>query len=169
MSRMFFLFFFLTYLLNNAPAQFNHTIKFDETLGSPKASIYIMDFISGHWKGEAFGGITQEIWSPPLAGSIMCTFKLVVNGQVQFYEICTISEENHSLVLRIKHFDGQLKGWEEKDEVVEFKLVKIEEGKIYFDQFTFEHISDDEINIYVVIQDSGKESEVKFNYRKIHR
>jgi len=92
---------------------------------------------------------------------------LMENEQVQFYELCTITEEKGSLILRLKHFHSDLKGWEEKDETVDFKLVKVTPGKVFFDGFTFERISDNEINIYVVIEDGGEQQEVKFNYRKV--
>ena len=61
-------------------------------------------WIAGNWKGEAFGGITEENWSEPSGGSMMATFKLISDGKVNFYEIETISEENNSLILRLKHF-----------------------------------------------------------------
>lgn len=133
---------------------------------SPKASLEAVQFIAGHWKGEAFGGITEEIWTPPLGKSMMCAFKLVVNNEVRFYEICTITEENETLILRLKHFDGSLKGWEEKDETIDFRLVKVEKDRVYFDEFTFEKVGPDELNIYVVIGSNGEENEVKFNYKR---
>ncbi len=85
---------------------------------SPLASIDQVAWIAGHWKGEAFGGITEEIWSPPQAGSMMASFRLINKGVVSFYEIEIIREINGSLVLELKHFNNDLKGWETKDEVV---------------------------------------------------
>ena len=73
-------------------------------------------WISGTWHGEAFGGKTEEIWSQPSGGSMMATFKLTVNDQVQFYEIEIIREIENDLVLQLKHFNKDLKGWETKDE-----------------------------------------------------
>ena len=95
----------------------NHnTLPFDSLTGSPAATLEEVSWIAGHWSGEAFGGITEEVWTPPLGGSMMCAFKLVVDGKIKFYELCTISEENKSLLLKIKHFDSDLKGWEDKNE-----------------------------------------------------
>jgi len=54
--------------------------------------------LQGHWKGEAFGGITEEIWSPPLGDSMMFVFKLVDEGKVVFYEIGGIREVMTSLL-----------------------------------------------------------------------
>ena len=73
----------------------------------------------------------------------MCAFKLVKDNKVQFYEICTISEENGSLMLRIKHFNPDLKGWEEKDETVDFPLVKVDGQIAYFSGMTFQRKSED--------------------------
>lgn len=144
----------------------SNTIKFDETISSPKANLSQVAWIQGHWKGEAFGGITEEIWSPPLGDSMMFSFKLVSNGKVVFYELGGIREVDNTLIFQLKHFGNDFKGWEEKDETVDAKLVKIEDNRVYFDQFTFEKISDSEINIYVVVEENGNTEEVKFNYKK---
>ena len=63
------------------------TLSFEEGTVSPKATLSEVAWMEGHWKGKAFGGITEEIWSPPLGGSMMFSFKLVSDGSVQFYEI----------------------------------------------------------------------------------
>ena len=38
--------------------------------------------------------------------------------------------------MQLKHFGSDFKGWEEKDETVDFKLVKIEKYAVYFDGMT---------------------------------
>lgn len=144
-----------------------NTIAFTEGTESPKATLTDVKWIAGHWKGEAFGGIAEEIWSPPLGDSMMFVFKLVSEGKTQFYEIGHIREIDGTLLLQLKHFHGNLKGWETKDETVDFTLVKIEEDHVYFDEFTFEKISENEINVFVVIKhDNGSSEEAKFNYKK---
>ena len=152
-----------------AQNQFPNTLFYNDSTGSPDASLAATSWVAGHWRGEAFGGIAEEIWTPPLGGSMMCVFKLISDNKVNFYEIVTISEVNNTLILKLKHFHANLKGWEEKDETVDFRLVKVTENKVYFDGFTFERISDNEINMYVVIEDSGKQSEVKFNYKLVKK
>lgn len=151
----------------SSPGQQINTLSYNETEGSPAASLKDIEWIAGHWQGEAFGGITEEIWSPPLGNSMMCAFKLVVDGKIKFYEITTITEENGSLMLRLKHFNANLKGWEEKDVTQDFKLVKVSEDKVYFNAFTFQRVSKNEINMYVLIEDNGKKNEIKFNYKRV--
>lgn len=144
-----------------------NTISFAEGSISPKATLEEVAWIEGHWQGEAFGGITEEIWSPPLGDSMMFSFKLVADGKVQFYELGHIQQIDETLLLQLKHFHGNLRGWEEKDETVDFKLNKIEGNRIYFDDFTFEKINENEINLYVVVgNEDGTSEEVKFNYKR---
>lgn len=136
------------------------TLKYDASIGSPKTNIEQISWISGYWIGEAMGGKIEEVWTAPLGGSMMGSFKLVINNVVQFYELCTFTEEKGSILLRIKHFNKDLQGWEEKDESEEFKLVKIQKNKVYFDGITFIR-KNKELNIYVVIDDE----EVQFKYK----
>ena len=144
-----------------------NTLSYDSLVGSPNASIDQVSWISGHWQGEAFGGIAEEIWSEPMGGSMMFVFRLVSEGKVGFYEAGGILEQDGSLVLRLKHFDDQFHGWEEKDETVDFRLIKLDGNRAYFDGFTIEKISEDEINMYVLIGHEGEEEEVKFNYHRV--
>lgn len=144
-----------------------HTLSFEDGMTSPKASLENIAWLAGNWKGEAFGGIAEEIWSPPLGGSMMFTFRLVADGVVHFYEFGHILEVDDTLILQLKHFDADLMGWEDKTDTVDFKLVKIEDETFYFDAFSIERISDQEINMYVVIEeDDGSENEVQFNYHR---
>ncbi len=157
---------FFGMVLSCSAQKFANTLSFDKEKGSPAAEIDSISWLAGHWRGNAFGGVVEEIWSPPFGGTMMFSFKLVVEDEVQFYELGTIAEEDASLILRLKHFNKNLTGWEEKDESVEAKLVKIEPGKAYFDGFTFEYISENEVNIFVVIDHDGVQEEMMFKYRK---
>lgn len=149
-------------------SQSKNTVKYSDSIPPVKASLHDVAWIEGHWRGEAFGGITEEIWSPPFGDSMMFSFKLINDNKVTFYELGVIREIQESLILQLKHFHGDLKGWEEKDETIDFKLVKIEKNKIFFDELTFEKISTDKINVYVVIDHKdGTSEEMKFNYKRV--
>lgn len=144
----------------------NNTLKFAESTVSPKANLDQVSWIAGHWKGEAFGGITEEIWSPPLGDSMLFSFKLVVDNKTVFYEIGGIRTVDDTLLFQLKHFGPDFKGWEEKEETIDAKLISITENRVYFDGFTFECINEKEMNIYVVIEENNTTEEVKFNYKK---
>ncbi|WP_431135202.1 DUF6265 family protein [Psychroserpens mesophilus] len=124
-------------------------------------------WIAGNWKGEAFGGQTEENWSEPSGGSMMATFKLINDGKVSFYEIEIIREIENSLVLQLKHFDNDLKGWETKNETVDFPLKEITKNRVIFEGMTFEKVNDNEMNVYVDIENKeGDIQIVTFNYKK---
>ena len=142
----------------------DNTLQLTEGSKSPDANLEDVSWIQGHWKGEAFGGIAEEIWSPPLGDSMMFSFKLVADVKVVFYEVGGIRQVDGTLIFQLKHFGNDFKGWEEKDETIDAKLVKIEGNRIYFEGFTFEKVSENEIAIYVLIEEKDKTEEVKFNY-----
>jgi len=124
-------------------------------------------WIAGNWKGEAFGGKTEENWSEPSGGSMMATYKLVKDDKVVFYEIEIIREINNTLILQLKHFNNDLKGWESKDDTVDFPLKEITPTKVIFEGMTFKKISDNEMNVYVDMHEKdGTIETMKINYKK---
>jgi hypothetical protein len=159
--------FMLACISSRAQNNSANTMSLPASVASPPAKISDVEWIQGHWRGEAFGGITEEVWTPPLGGSMMCAFKLVVDGKVSFYEIVALAEEGNSLIIRLKHFHGNLKGWEEKDRTIDFRLVKVSDNRAYFDGMTFERVGNDALNVYVMIGKPGEEKEVLFKYERV--
>lgn len=105
---------------------------------SPPAKIADAAFLVGHWIGEGLGGCAEEVMAPAAGGQIMGMFRIMKpEGGLSFYEFYQIAEHEGSLVLRIKHFNPDLTGWEEKNERVEFPLVAIEGTTAYFAGLTF--------------------------------
>jgi hypothetical protein len=147
--------------------QGQNTLQLKEGEDSPNANLEIISFVEGHWKGQAFGGDTEEIWSPPSGNSMMFVFRHLVDGEVTFYEIGHIRAIENTLIFELRHFDTDLHAWEEKNEVQQFKFIKAEDNRVYFNGFTFEKVSTDEINIYGLIgNEDGSNNEVVFNYKR---
>ncbi|AWX44850.1 hypothetical protein HME9304_01855 [Flagellimonas maritima] len=165
MRQFFMLCFFVT-----ISSKGQNTLSFKKGDISPKASLTEVAWMEGHWKGEAFGGIAEDLWSPPSGGSMMFVFRHILEGKVNFYEIGHFREIDGTLVFELKHFNADLKGWEEKNVVQTFKLIKVDGNRVYFDGFTFEKVTPNEVNIYAII--GGKEQnpkEILFNYKKVLR
>ncbi len=152
-----------SYAENNYP----NLLFLQEGQASEKAQLSSLSWLAGHWRGEALGGVVEEVWSSPLGGSMMGAFKLVVDDKVQFYELETIIQKDETLVFRIKHFGHDLVGWEEKDQTVDFALVKVEENKIFFNGLTLERVSANEMIIYVAIEHGGTVTEEAFPYKRV--
>ena len=135
----------------------------------PIATIEDIAWLAGHWQGKALGGVTEEIWSPPQANAMMGSYRLIKDDStIVFYEILTITEEDKSLTLKLKHFNKDLTGWEEKNVVREFKLVKKEKNKLWFEGMTFEYIDDNKFQVFLAIQKkNGEVIEEVFPYKKV--
>ena len=132
-----------------------------------KVSIDNFAWIAGHWRGEALGGKFEETWNSSLGGEMIGMFKLVKDKKVMFYEILTIVPKEKSFVLRLKHFNSKLEGWEEKDKSVEFPFVSASKNEIKFKGLTFKKISDAEMHIIVQTKKGDKVSELKFVGKKM--
>jgi len=135
---------------------------------SPPASIGDVAWIAGAWQGEALGGRCDEVWSPPAGGAMMGMFRLVKNGQPVFYELLVISQEQGSLILRLKHFGPHLKGWEKQAETVDFPLVKLTPTAAYFSGLTFRRDGADRLRVFVSSkQKDGSITELRFDYTRV--
>lgn len=84
---------------------------------------------------------------------------------VNFYELMLLKEEGDGLVLLVKHFGADFKAWEEKEDFVKFRLIKIEENAVHFSGLSFYKNGDDKIDGYIVMtHKEGKKTEHKIAY-----
>lgn len=135
---------------------------------SPPATISDIAWMVGHWEGEGLGGQSFETISPPVAGQMAGHFQQVKDGKVSFYEIYHFVPKDGSLVMRIKHFNPDLTGWEEKGATVDFPLVAIEKGAAYFDGLTMRRVGEDGMESFVVIDHKdGRKQEAAFRFRRV--
>lgn len=96
-----------------------------------------LDWLAGVWNGEGFGGDCEEIWSRPAGGVMMGMFRLIHEQELVFYEFMSIEPQEGVLVLRVKHFDPGLLGWESRTESIEFPFVDMTETSITFDGIAY--------------------------------
>ncbi len=111
-------------------------------------------WLVGFWEGEAFGGNFEEVWLPASGGSMCGTFKLMTNNNVNFYEIFTITIDSTGPVLRLKHFNADFTGWEEKDEIVTFPFISASDGELHFDGLIYRKRSEKTMQIILKIKNS---------------
>lgn len=144
-----------------------HTYQLAPGAQSPKATLADVAWLAGRWTGPALGGTSEEIWSAPNGGAMMGMYRLVKDGKTVFYELCTLVEEKGSLMLRLKHFNPDLTGWEEKAVSVEFPLVAVEPGAVHFEGMSM-HPQGERLTIYLVIGKKGGGSvrEETFGYTR---
>ena len=156
----------LTFALSG-PAQAQQTRSLAPGASSPKAAIEDVAWLAGHWEGEGLGGRSIETISPPAGGQMVGHFQQLEDGKVQFYELYEIAPKDGSLVMRIKHFNADLTGWEEKDKSMVFPLVAVETNAVHFDGLTIRRDGDRMESIVRIGEGEGKSEEATFRFRKV--
>lgn len=137
---------------------------------SPPATIDQAAFLIGQWIGEGIGGATAlESWLPPTGNTMVGTFvQQTGEGDIRFTEHLYLMEENGSLVVKLKHFNADLTGWEDKEGMVTFRLLAIEDCAAYFHGLTLRCEGADGLVAAVRMQSDKPEiQELLFNYRRM--
>ena len=125
-------------------------------------------WLAGSWKGEAFGGEVEEIWSQPVGGSMMGMFRATEKGKTSFSEFEQIVEQDSILVFKVKHFTPAWVGWEEKDKCVEFKLLSSSANEMHFDGLILVKIDENTCKHIITLKDkaTGKTRDVEIIYHR---
>jgi len=133
------------------------------------ATVDDLAWIAGSWSGDALGGIAEEVWSEPSGGTMLGMFKLTQGEETVFSELMMIVPDGESIKMILKHFDADLTGWEEKDEVETFRFLSQTETVVYFDGLTVEKVDEGHLSIYVVMHGDGDSvSELAFHYSAVN-
>lgn len=145
-----------------------HTLTATPGESSPSATLAEMAWFAGHWSAEALGGVVDEIWSAPVGDAMVGLFRLAQDGKPIFYELMTLSEEDGTLLLRVKHFQPDLKGWEEKDDTVDFRYLGTVDGVVHFDGLAFRREEPDAATVYLAFRRPNQSArEEVFRYRRV--
>lgn len=145
-----------------------NTLRLDKSTERPKATLADVSLLIGHWRGEFLGATAEEIWLPPAGGSMLGVFRLYKDDKVLFYEIMIAVQEEGSVSLKLKHFHSELKGWEEKDGVVTFRLVKASQEAIWFEGLTYRKHKDGSLRGFIAIhQKDGSVTENSFTLHPV--
>lgn len=141
-----------------------NTLKLAEGQASGKATLADIAWLAGNWTGAGLGGVSEENWGKPNAGAMLGTYRLIVDGKPVFYEMMMMLESGDSIILRLKHFNPDFTGWEEKDKTVDFKFVSKAGNRMNFSGLTFERVGTDKINLYLALrQTDGQVKEEVFS------
>ena len=123
----------------------------------PPASIEQAEWLVGDWVGTGIDGAeAAESWLPPSGGTMVGLFvQEKPDGALMFTEHIYMAEEEGSLVLKLKHFNPDLTGWEEKDGMVHFRLLSIEPCAAYFSGLTYKCDGEDGLLVAVRMKSEG--------------
>ncbi len=97
------------------------------------ATLADVSFMAGHWVGGEAGDVSEEVWAAPEGDSMMGMWRYVTKGRAGIFEFLTLTAEGPNVVLRIRHFDPELVGREDKERAVELPLVSKGPGEAVFE------------------------------------
>ena len=147
----------------------DNTLKRDSATVSPPATLGDVAWLAGGWRGTGLGGEAAETWMEPSGGAMPGVFRVVRDGEVVFYEMMALVEHEGSLELRLKHFNADMTGWEDKEEMVTFRLIRVDPDAIYFGGLTFRRHSHDGMQAFVAVrQRDGRLEELAFEFTRVH-
>ncbi|MFX0210252.1 MAG: DUF6265 family protein [Candidatus Hodarchaeota archaeon] len=92
----------------------------------------ISKVLYGNWQGKIGDDLIDEYWSIHQANSMMGMFRWIKDGKISLYELMVIDNVGDKIVLKIKHFNSDLTGWEEKMDFVHYVLVDVTDSEIIF-------------------------------------
>lgn len=160
---------FAALALAAVPAMAQQVRSLGEGESSPPASIDDLAWLAGSWAGTGFGGESHESWLPPVNGRMAGIFHQSNGGEIRFYELLQLVPRDGSIVLRLKHFNADLSGWEDDSagSAIEFPLVAIEGETAYFSGLTYQRVGEDGLRIYLNISRNGAVTTEAFELTRI--
>ena len=136
----------------------------------PPASLEQMDWLVGQWSGTGIGGApAHESWFSPTGNTMVGTFiQMKDDDEIMFTEHMYLMEEEGSLVLRLKHFNADLTAWEDKEGMVTFPLIAVEDCAAYFRALTLRCDGENGLIAAVRMKNAGGEiSELIFRFDRV--
>lgn len=139
---------------------------------SPPATVYQMWWLEGLWEGEGINGApATESWLPSTGHTMVGTFvQETPEGDILFSEHMYLAEEGDSLVLKLKHFNADLTGWEDKAGMVTFRLLSLDFCAAYFSGLTIRCDGNDKLVVAVRMKsDAAAPKELLFRFNRAER
>lgn len=120
-------------------------------------------WLAGSWSGTGLGGLNEETWSKPVNGTMMGMFRHIKDGEPVFYEFLLLDETG----IRLKHFNPDLTGWEEKDDMTTFQMISYSKDKIEMKGLVIEKKSDTEMETRLQISQNGEIRTEVFRLKRV--
>ncbi len=154
-------------LCHAAEPHTENTYKLEEGEARPAATLEDAGFLVGSWKGTAFGEKMEESWSAPSGGTMVGTFKLFNGDEPAMYEILLLTVEEGTLSLKVKHFNPDFTAWEDKEDYINFRLVRKAPGELHFGGLSFYKRNDDYMDGYIVMRNGDQVTENHMTFERV--
>ena len=128
------------------------SVPLTENGETPAFRIEDYQWLAGSWIGDGFGGVSEETWSFPIDGTMMGMYRHHKDEKIVFYEFLLLDETG----MRLKHFNPDLTGWEDKEGMVTFEMISFSKTKLEMKGLVFELKSENEMEIRLRLSENGE-------------
>lgn len=135
-----------------------------------KATLADAAWLIGSWSGSGIEGAeAHESWLAPSGDTMVGLFvQETAAGGIMFSEHMHLTRQDGSLVVKLKHFNPDLTGWEEKDGMVTFRLIAAEPCALYFNALTYRCDGEGGMVVAVRMKSSGPTpQELVFRFKRL--
>lgn len=132
-----------------------------------------LTFLEGLWTTTVGDERWDEQWMAPSGGSVLGVARMIENDATSLYEILTVEQDATGPVLRMKHFNRGLIGWEEKDAPLTVPLARLTSSVAVFEKadgslrLTYDRRSADELVATLERMKKGGMVKTEFRYRRV--
>lgn len=145
-----------------------NTLKWSPDNAQLNVPIEHFNMIEGSWVGDGLGGQCEEYWSSMKDSLMIGMFRFMKNEKTVFTEFMYLVHDSVGWQLRVKHFNSDFTTWEEKDKSVNFRLIRAEKSRIFFNGITFERPDENSLVVFLAMKhEDRKKNEEKFVFRRL--
>ncbi len=148
----------------------SHTIAVDTSPAADKLAK--ISWMQGSWKTSLDGDYLDEYWSPPHADSMIGMFRWSKKDKIWMSEMLSIVTEGDNIVLRIKHFDRTMIGWEEKDKALTLPLVRQSSDESVFEtedkveRLTYRKTGADTMDVLLEVNGKERQERIELHFAR---
>lgn len=155
-------------LFANGQTQYTeHTLQLAEGSKAATAELREFEWLVGRWDGEGLGGKCEEVFLPVWNDTMFGSFRYANEGKLVFSEFFSLVKTDDGIILKLKHFGPDMVGWENKDKMMNFPLIKVEKNAVYFGGLTYKLDEHGVLRVWVAMKtNSGKVEEADFTFRR---
>lgn len=139
--------------------------QLEENQSPGKGTVEELNWLAGYWTGTGLGGDCEEVWLPAKDGHMIGTFRFWNEGKLVFSEFMNVIQDGESVSIKLKHFNPDLSGWEEKEKWTTFKLIELGTNTAWFHGITYER-KGDELVISLALTEKGERRIEEFKFKR---
>jgi hypothetical protein len=98
-----------------------------------RGSVADLAWMAGHWTGGEEGQLSEEVWTEPSGDCMLGMWRYVAGGRLKVYESLALVADGDGVVMRLRHFNPDGVGWEEKERPLNLRLVRNAEREAAFE------------------------------------